>query len=50
MANLFGVPTIDLQNIKSFIKYAPKIIVQAVLIIFLLIEWIYSKLYDKKTY
>jgi hypothetical protein len=50
MANLSGVPTIDLQNIKSSNKYVPKIIVRAVPIIFLLIEWIYSKLYDTKTY
>jgi sterol desaturase/sphingolipid hydroxylase (fatty acid hydroxylase superfamily) len=52
MTNLFGAPTIDLQNIKSFIKDAPEIIVWAapIMFLFVLIEWIYSKKHDKKTY
>jgi sterol desaturase/sphingolipid hydroxylase (fatty acid hydroxylase superfamily) len=52
MFNFFSAPPIDLQNIKVIISGAPEIIVWAapIMFLFVLIEWIYSTLHNKKNY
>ncbi|CAN5601149.1 sterol desaturase family protein [soil metagenome] len=52
MIDIFGAPAIHLQQIKKLITEAPELIVWAapVMFLFVLIEWIYSSIHNKKAY
>ncbi len=52
MIDIFGAPLINLRHIKSLSTEAPEIIVWAApaMFLFVLIEWIYSTVHNKKLY